>query len=355
MTNPVEWSCPSAFNDEWLEQLLCGMMRKLPAHRSCLEEVKANPWVAAAVSLRHASSLGGWERIEVNEDDLRRAVISGHVDNFRRTMQGTLYKLTDATEGRLYKLLHRSACSPYLPKLINVSSSTGKRVILELQDMTYGMSQPCLMDVKMGLRNFTEDDVHSTTPRKDLLDKLLRVDPDAASEEEMSAGGILKLRYLQFREQSTSTKTLGFRIDAVQLSDVFDVTDVPSPDQLRLVSTRDEVRQIILRYLQRRRAALISFVHQLQDLRLKLENDDIFLTHSFIRSSLLLVYDGENALTNVRMIDLARVSATQKDTNGIPRRLDHRTSWVQGNHEDGYLTGLDNLIEIFEELLTAEL
>ena len=31
-------------------------------------------------------------------------------------------------------------------------------------------------------------------------------------------------------------------------------------------------------------------------------------------------------------------------------RLDHRSGYAQGNHEDGYLAGLDNMIAIFEEL-----
>ena len=26
-------------------------------------------------------------------------------------------------------------------------------------------------------------------------------------------------------------------------------------------------------------------------------------------------------------------------------RLDHRKPWVEGNHEDGYLWGLDNMLE----------
>ena len=28
--------------------------------------------------------------------------------------------------------------------------------------------------------------------------------------------------------------------------------------------------------------------------------------------------------------------------------IDHRTQWVEGNHEDGYLSGLDNLIELWD-------
>ena len=26
--------------------------------------------------------------------------------------------------------------------------------------------------------------------------------------------------------------------------------------------------------------------------------------------------------------------------------LDHRTEWIVGNHEDGYLTGIDNLVGV---------
>ena len=38
-------------------------------------------------------------------------------------------------------------------------------------------------------------------------------------------------------------------------------------------------------------------------------------------------------------------------TNPLSSPLDHRSPWIEGNHEDGYLLGLDNIIEIFETLL----
>lgn len=30
--------------------------------------------------------------------------------------------------------------------------------------------------------------------------------------------------------------------------------------------------------------------------------------------------------------------------------LDHRVPWVEGNREDGYLYGLDNLVDIFNNM-----
>lgn len=104
-------------------------------------------------------------------------------------------------------------------------------MIIELEDLTADMESPCLMDVKMGLRTFSEADAHSTAPRMDLLSKLEKIAPEALTADEKEHG-VLKLRYLQFREQSTSTSTMGFRVDAVQLSDTCDCSTVPSPQVL---------------------------------------------------------------------------------------------------------------------------
>ena len=39
--------------------------------------------------------------------------------------------------------------------------STRKRVIIEMADLTHGVEQPCLMDIKMATRTFTEEDAAS--------------------------------------------------------------------------------------------------------------------------------------------------------------------------------------------------
>lgn len=58
-----------------------------------------------------------------------------------------------------------------------------------------------------------------------------------------------------------------------------------------------------------------------------------------IGSSLLIMYDDEKA--SAWMIDFAKALPVDSDVH-----IDHRTPWRLGNHEDGYLFGLDNFIQV---------
>lgn len=70
-----------------------------------------------------------------------------------------------------------------------------------------------------------------------------------------------------------------------------------------------------------------------------------FRRQQFVRTSLLLVYSNATNCTTVHIIDLTRVTEL---LNG--KVINHRDEWTPGNHEDGYLLGLDNLIKTFEEV-----
>ena len=68
------------------------------------------------------------------------------------------------------------------------------------------------------------------------------------------------------------------------------------------------------------------------------------LSLQLIGSSLLFVFDS-SGLTGIHMIDFGK---TIELPQGVA--VDHRSPWVEGNHEDGYLWGLNNLIELWRTL-----
>ena len=78
-------------------------------------------------------------------------------------------------------------------------------------------------------------------------------------------------------------------------------------------------------------------MQRLRAIHATLECSEFFCRHEAIGSSLLFVHDHQQA--SVWLIDFAKTD-----------EIDHNTSWKVGNHEEGYLIGINNMLQIFTEL-----
>lgn len=90
-----------------------------------------------------------------------------------------------------------------------------------------------------------------------------------------------------------------------------------------------------------------KYIQRLKAIRATLQRSDFFQTHEVIGSSLLFVHDRNQAC--IWLIDFAKTVSLPMGTN-----ITHINEWTVGNHEDGYLIGISNLIQIFEEIMSSE-
>uniref|UniRef100_A0A914PAI1 Kinase n=1 Tax=Panagrolaimus davidi TaxID=227884 RepID=A0A914PAI1_9BILA len=208
---------------------------------------------------------------------------------------------------------------------------------IEIQDLLADFpntSTRAIMDIKIGTRTFLESEVANSSKRKDLYKKMVDIDPNEPTEEEKADEAITKLRYMQFRERESSSASLGFRIEAAQLP------GGKLQKSFKKVKTAENVLQTLKEFLgDRVEKASKELEQRLREMRTSIENSDFFKSHEVVGSSILIIYDEEKS--GAWMIDFAKSKQVPENI-----QLNHRREWEVGNHEDGYLHGLDNLIEV---------
>lgn len=197
------------------------------------------------------------------------------------------------------------------------------------------------MDIKMGTRTFLESEVTNTKARHDLYEKMIKVDPTAPTPEEHEAKAVTKLRYMDFRDNMSSSRSLGFRIEALKMTGSDAVTE------LKTVRSREEVVGTMSGFLKGRESTKRQVLSRLNHLRNTFAKSPYFQKHEVIGSSILIIYDDEKA--GVWMIDFAKTVPVPEGVS-----ITHREPWVLGNHEEGFLTGVDNLIKVVEEVPTVK-
>lgn len=105
-----------------------------------------------------------------------------------------------------------------------------------------------------------------------------------------------------------------------------------------------DIMMVLRLYLKSNDVLKGKLLTRLNELREKFTKSSFFARHELIGSSLLIIHDDHERI-GVWMIDFAKAVPLPL---GI--KIDHVKPWILGNHEDGYLFGLNNLIRILEQL-----
>ena len=150
--------------------------------------------------------------------------LAGHEGKFKPgDREGFILKQMDESEYMCLKYLQTDLLASYVPKIDNlISDKLSTKVYTEMQDLLYGFENPSIMDIKIGVRTFLEEEFMSVSereskPRNDLYLRLKEISPNELTESENRLQAITKRRFMSWRETSTSSSTLGFRIEAIKV------------------------------------------------------------------------------------------------------------------------------------------
>ncbi|KAK3793201.1 hypothetical protein RRG08_012877 [Elysia crispata] len=270
--------------------------------------------------------------------------LAGHQGNFQAGEAGSVLKKLDALEQECYQSLMTDSLKKFVPEYKGNVEKNGEKYI-QLEDLLASFSQPCVMDVKMGVRTYLEAELDkakkSPTLRPDMYQKMIGVDSNAPTKEEHQQKAVTKPRYMQWRDEMSSSTDLGFRVEGIKK------TDGSSTKDFKKTKTRGSVVGVISSFVSNKEAIVAKYIKKLKEMMAAQETSSFFRSHEIVGSSLLFVHDAKENV-GVWMIDFGKTDALPSG-----KTLDHRSKWQKGNREDGYLFGLDNVISIFEEVHTG--
>ncbi|XP_014862969.1 PREDICTED: inositol-trisphosphate 3-kinase A-like [Poecilia mexicana] len=268
--------------------------------------------------------------------------LAGHQGNFQVSKGGEVLKLYSELEAKCLDSLMRDPLRPFVPQYYGLVTR-GEHCYIRLEDLLNGLRRPVIMDCKMGVRTFQEEELVKarTKPnlRSDMYQKMVKVDPSAPTAEEHEQKGVTKWRYLQWRDTTSSTSTLGFRIEGIMMEDGSVQRD------FRKIHSLTQVTEALLYFTRSQLDTLNAYHSRLVDLKDALRSSEFFRKHEVIGSSLLFVHDHSKA--SVWMIDFGK-------TMPLPdsKEVQHGVPWVEGNREDGYLIGLTSILTALSQAIS---
>uniref|UniRef100_A0A3Q3A0V5 Kinase n=1 Tax=Kryptolebias marmoratus TaxID=37003 RepID=A0A3Q3A0V5_KRYMA len=271
--------------------------------------------------------------------------LAGHKGNFKAADEGTILKKFSENEMQCFEKLRDDELRPFVPGYHGVVEKDGES-FLQMTDLLVNFDHPNVMDCKMGVRTYLEEELvrarERPKPREDLYRKMVEVDEGGPTPEEHRQRGVTKPRYMQWRETMSSTNTLGFRIEGIKKHDGSCRTD------FKKTRSKQDIIKVFKDFVGGDASIIKSYLHRLTEIRQTLNTSEFFKCHEVIGSSLLFIHDSTGK-AQIWIIDFGK-------TTGLPegQTLSHDVPWQEGNREDGYLWGLENLFHMLESISNEE-
>ncbi|XP_023147257.1 inositol-trisphosphate 3-kinase A [Amphiprion ocellaris] len=267
--------------------------------------------------------------------------LAGHKGNFKAADEGTILKKFSENEVQCFEKLQDDALRPFVPGYHGVVEKDGES-FLHMTDLLTNFDLPNVMDCKMGVRTYLEEELvrarERPKQREDLYKKMVEVDSEGPTPQEHAQRGVTKPRYMQWRETMSSTNTLGFRIEGIKKDDGTCRTD------FKKTRSKQDVIQVFKDFVEGNVTIITSYLSRLTEIRQALKTSEFFKRHEVIGSSLLFIHDHKGS-AQVWIIDFGKTTVLPEG-----QTLNHDIPWQEGNREDGYLWGLENLIHTLESV-----
>uniref|UniRef100_A0A665TVB8 Kinase n=1 Tax=Echeneis naucrates TaxID=173247 RepID=A0A665TVB8_ECHNA len=255
--------------------------------------------------------------------------VVGHAGSFHVGDYGRLLKRFCKREQQCYLRLMKDALRPFVPEYHGV---------VQLDKLDYNMMDnllthfitPAIMDCKIGSRYDLSESI--CFYRRSKEDKYTFYSSNLPKE-------FVVFQYnLNMKISIMGTQSFSNRICQIKKKK-------ECHTNFKRTKSREQVMKAFDSFVESSTQIVWGYLRQLKQLRQVLETSDFFRTHEVVGSSLLFVHDWTGR-TGVWMIDFGKTVILPPHLT-----LDHRTPWAEGNREDGYLWGLDNLIDILANML----
>ncbi|XP_067336844.1 inositol-trisphosphate 3-kinase A isoform X2 [Channa argus] len=202
--------------------------------------------------------------------------LAGHKGNFKAADEGTILKKFSENEMQCFEKLKGDALLSFVPDYHGVVEKDGESFI-HMTDLLANFDLPNVMDCKMGVRTYLEEELvrarERPKPREDLYKKMVEVDSNGPNAQEHSQRGVTKPRYMQWRETLSSTHTLGFRIEGIKKCDGTCRTD------FKKTRSKQDVIQVFKDFVGGNNSILRSYLKRLLEIRQALETSEFFRQH----------------------------------------------------------------------------